>query len=171
MVRGRDQEGRMPSSLLECVDAHLWPHFLCRRHKLEALRLFRDGAVECTLPCITPQTLQGSSLNPVVFDLISWGVVATTNTFGRHGQEGYGLGAVSSCDAALECMSTGTARCNCQRPRQDRICDANMDGDGGDREGIATAHVWYRKGIHVSWARVSFQVCGQAHPYYIHRIR
>ncbi len=36
-----------------------------------------------------------------------------------------------------------------------------MDGDGGDREGIATAHVWYRKGIHVSWARVSVQVCGQ----------
>ena len=40
-----------------------------------------------------------------------------------------------------------------------------MDGDGGDRKGIATAHVWYREGVHVQWARVSIQVCGQAHPY------
>lgn len=40
-----------------------------------------------------------------------------------------------------------------------------MDGDGGDRKDIATAHVRYREGIHVSWARVSIQVCGQVHPY------
>jgi hypothetical protein len=89
---------------------------------------------------------------PLVFDLVSWGVAAIfaiTNICRWRRREAYGLGAVSSCDATLERMYTGAVRCNYQRSRQDRICDANMDGDRGDRKGIATAHVRYREGIHV----------------------
>jgi len=141
MDRGRDQKGRVPSSLLEHVDAHLWPHFLCRRHERKALELLFDGTVE-------------------LLDLVSWGDVAIftiTSICRRRRREGYGLGAVSSCDATLECMYTGAARYNYQRSRQGRFCDANMDGDRGNRKGIATAYVQYREGIHVQWARVSIQ--------------
>ncbi len=31
MDRGRDQKGRVPASLLEYADAHIWPHLFCRR--------------------------------------------------------------------------------------------------------------------------------------------
>jgi hypothetical protein len=43
MDRGRDPKGRVPASLLEYADAHIWPHLFCLRRELEESQSFRGG--------------------------------------------------------------------------------------------------------------------------------